>query len=468
MIKSHNYRPDNLDRLPPSSIDSEAAALGCCFLDPKTVMPICIDRFKEGGHEFYDLRHQTIYEKMLVLYDRDKTFDTITITVELKNCKMLDEVGGIAYVSVLPDSPPSASNIEYYIDIIIEKYLCRRTIQTCKDTVGWVSEYEGDVHNLLDKVERDMLAIRKGMAKTVKKTAQELVNHSIKTIEDMHQRQSPLIGISSGFVDYDKLTGGLVAGEMIVFAGRPSMGKTSLAMNIAEHVAVDQKLPVGVFSLEMTAEALMLRMLCSRARVNIRSVREGFLAERDFPKLTGAAGKLANAPLYIDDTGGVTIMQLRTKARQMFQEFGIKLLVIDYLTRVHGRAEKREREIAEISDGIKDLGKELNIPIIVLAQLNRELEREKNRKPRMADLRESGAIEADADQVGLLYKPARDDEDKSDYHSDAVPINLLIDKQRNGPAGEDVHFTFLKSYTRFESAAKISDEPNDYQQDMPI
>jgi replicative DNA helicase len=255
------------------------------------------------------------------------------------------------------------------------------------------------------------------------------------------------------------MTTGLHPGEMIVIAARPSVGKTSLAMNIAEHVSVDGKMPVGVFSLEMTAESLVLRMLCSRSRVNLRSIREGFLAERDFPKLTGAAGKLASAPLFIDDSSGLSILQLRAKARRMHQQYGIKLFVVDYLQLLHStsrRAENRQQEIADISSGIKALTKELNVPVIVLSQLNREVEREKGRTPRMSDLRESGAIEQDADLIGLLYRPSKDDEESSSPN-DAEPINLLIAKQRNGPAGEDIHLTFLKSCTRFESAAKIQD-----------
>ena len=226
---------------------------------------------------------------------------------------------------------------------------------------------------------------------------------------------------------------------------------------------MEQKLPVGVFSLEMTSESLVLRMLCSRSRVNLRNVREGFLAERDFPKLTGAAGKLANAPLFIDDSSGLSILQLRAKARRMPQQYGIKLFVIDYLQLLHStarRAENRQQEIADISNGIKSLAKELNVPVIVLSQLNRELEKDKNRKPRLSDLRESGAIEQDADVVGLLYKPSSGDDDEGGGGRGSrmrVPVNLLIAKQRNGPTG-DVHLTFLKSYTRFESAAKVSDE----------
>jgi replicative DNA helicase len=274
-----------------------------------------------------------------------------------------------------------------------------------------------------------------------------------------------LTGVATGFVELDKMTSGLHGGEMIVVAARPSMGKTSLAMNIAEHVAVEEKLPVGVFSLEMTSESLVMRMLCSRARVNLRNVREGFLAERDFPPLTNAASNLTSAPLFIDDSSGLSILQLRAKARRMYQQYGIKLFVIDYLQLLHStarRAENRQQEIADISNGIKSLAKELNVPVIVLSQLNRELEKDKSRKPQLSDLRESGAIEQDADVVGLLYKPGRGkgeggEDDDGGAEQDALSVNLLIAKQRNGPTG-DVRLTFLKSYTRFESAAKISDE----------
>jgi replicative DNA helicase len=233
-------------------------------------------------------------------------------------------------------------------------------------------------------------------------------------------------------------------------------------MNIAEHVAIEDRLPVGVFSLEMTADSLVLRMLCSHSRVNLRNVRDGFLAERDFPKLTGSAGKLANAPLFIDDSSGLSILQMRARARRLYQQYGIKLFVVDYLQLLHStarRAENRQQEIADISSGIKALAKELNVPVIVLSQLNREVEREKGRPPRLSDLRESGAIEQDADLVGLLYKPSKgeDEESGADASTEAIAVNLLIAKQRNGPAGEDVALTFLKSYTRFESAAKVTD-----------
>jgi len=313
-------------------------------------------------------------------------------------------------------------------------------------------------------VERDVLRISEFRVQSQISTIKQLVNKAINTIEDYHQRQGKLTGLPTGFIDLDKLTTGMHPGEMIVIAARPSVGKTSLAMNIAEHVALDNNIPVGVFSLEMTADSLVLRMLCSRSRVNLRNVRDGFLAERDFPKLTSSAGKLANAALFIDDSSGLSILQLRAKARRMYQQYGIKLFVIDYLQLLHSssrKAENRQQEIADISGGIKALAKELNVPIIVLSQLNREVEREKGRPPRMSDLRESGSIEQDADLVGLLYRPQKPGEDEDmapSEPSDAIPVNLLIAKQRNGPADVDVHLTFLKTFTRFESAAKIQDD----------
>ena len=455
----------NVDRLPPHSPECEMGVLGCVLLSPNECMGECIEKLKGGAEVFYDLRHQTIFSALAEMYDKQEAIDVITLQQRLKDKQLLEQVGGIAYLASLPDAVPSAANLSYYLDFVQEKYFLRRMIQTCTEVVGRVYDFEGEVDALMDEVERDILRISEARVESHTNTIKDLVKKAINTIEDFHQRQGVLTGVGTGFTDLDRMTSGFHPGEMIVIAARPSMGKTSLAMNIAEHVAIEQKLPVGVFSLEMTSESLVLRMLCSRSRVNLRSVRDGFLAERDFPKLTGAAGKLANAPLFIDDTSGLSILQLRAKARRMAQQYGIKLFVVDYLQLLHStarRAENRQQEIADISNGIKSLAKELSVPVVVLSQLNRELEREKNRKPRLSDLRESGAIEQDADVVGLLYKPSSGDEDEGGpgEEQDAVPVNLLIAKQRNGPTG-DVNLTFLKSYTRFESAAKVSDD------DMP-
>jgi len=452
-----------VDRLPPHSPECEMGVLGCVLLSPNECMGECIAKLKVGAEAFYDLRHQTIFDTLAEMFDHREAIDVITLQQKLKDKQLLEQVGGIAYLASLPDAVPSAANLSYYLDFVQEKYFLRKMIHTCTEVVGRVYDYEGEVDALMDEVERDILRISESRVQSQTKSIKELVKGAITQIEDFHQRQGMLTGVATGFTDLDKMTSGLHAGEMIVIAARPSMGKTSLAMNIAEHVAIDQKLPVGVFSLEMTSESLVLRMLCSRSRVNLRNVRDGFLAERDFPKLTGAAGKLASAPLFIDDSSGLSILQLRAKARRMAQQYGIKLFVIDYLQLLHStarRAENRQQEIADISSGVKSLAKELEVPVIVLSQLNRELEKDKNRKPRLSDLRESGSIEQDADVVGLLYKPSSGDDDDNGgggEDQEAVAVNLLIAKQRNGPTG-DVNLTFLKPYTRFENAAKVSDD----------
>jgi replicative DNA helicase len=453
-----------MDRLPPHSPEAEQGVLGCILLSPNECVGECIEKFKQGAEVFYDLRHQSIFSALSDMFDKRQAIDVITLQQHLKDKQLLEQVGGVAYLASLPDTVPSAANISYYLEIVYEKYLLRKMIHTCTDVCARVYDFEGEVDALMDEVERDILKISEARVQGENDTIKDLVKKAINTIEEYHQRQGMLTGVPTGFTDLDKMTSGLHPGEMIVIAARPSMGKTSLAMNIAEHVALDQKIPVGVFSLEMTSESLVLRMLCSRSRVNMRSIRDGFLAERDFPKLTNSAGKLSTAPLFIDDSSGLSILQLRAKARRMHQQHGIKLFVIDYLQLLHStarRAENRQQEIADISSGIKSLAKELEVPIIVLSQLNREMEKDKSRKPRMSDLRESGSIEQDADLIGLLYKPSSGDDDDNPTNAgeteDAVPVNLLIAKQRNGPTG-DVNLTFLRSFTRFENAAKISDD----------
>jgi replicative DNA helicase len=404
------------------------------------------------------------------MHEAREAIDIITLQQRLKDKQRLEEVGGLAYLSTLPDTVPSTANLTYYLDIVQEKYLLRRMVQVCTGIVGRVYDYEGEVEAFMDEAERDIFRVSEARVQTTTNTIKQLVNNAITTIEQFHARQGQLSGIATGFTDLDKMTSGLHPGEMVVIAARPSLGKTSMAMNIAEHAAVDNKLPVGVFSLEMTAESLVLRTLCSRARVNLRSIRDGFLAEQDFVKLTTAAGLLSRAPLFIDDTSGLSILQLRAKARRLQQQFGVKLFVVDYLQLLHSTArnvDNRQQEIADISSGIKALAKELRVPIIVLSQLNRDFERDKSRKPNLADLRESGAIEQDADLVGLLYRADPDDptkrreSDDDALNQDVVPINLLVAKQRNGPTG-DIHLIFQRSLTRFENAAKVGDE------DVPV
>jgi replicative DNA helicase len=463
--RSRRQKPaaPNIDRLPPHDVQCEMGVLGCQLLDPNTCIGQTLEHLSDDGAQaFYDLRHQTIQETLFKMYDERTPIDLITVQRRLKDNQLLEQVGGIAYLSMLQDVVPSAANLAYYVSILREKYLLRKLIQTCSGVVARVYDYEGEVEQFIDEVEKEISSVADSRVKNGERKLADLVNSGLTTIEHFFNRQGEISGLETGFADFDKMTDGLHAGEMVIIAARPSMGKTSLAMGIAEHVAVDLGQHVGVFSLEMTGESLILRMMCSLGRVNLRNIRDGFMSEADFPKLTQAASRINGAPLHIDDTAGLSILQLRARARRMHQRHGIKLFVIDYLQLLNSSSRKaqenRQIEIAEISSGIKALAKELGVPVIVLSQLNREIEKEKNRKPRLSDLRESGSIEQDADLVGLLYKPGTETEEgEAPAEADGVPVNLLIAKQRNGPTG-DVNLTFLKPYTRFESAAKFSDE----------
>jgi replicative DNA helicase len=459
-----------VDREPPHSDDAERGVIGCILLDPEGSLPMCIERFKRGSGVFYDPRHQVIYDTLVGMFDRQEKIDLITVHERLKERGSIEMVGGKAGLSALQDFPQSAANLPSYADIVRAKHLFRRMIATCTGVVGRLYGQEGDVDEVMDDVEREVLQVCEERVEPTVKDIKDLTTHAIGQVQAFWESKGAITGVSTGFADLDAITTGLHAGEMIVIAARPSMGKTSLAMNIAEHVVLGPNpLAVGVFSLEMSAESLVLRMLCSHARVNMRTMRQGFMETHDFPRLTTAAGRLCKAPLFVDDTAGLSILQLRAKARRLRQQHNIALLIVDYLQLIHSTStrarDNRQQEIAEISSGIKALAKELKIPVIVLAQLNREIEKDRGRKPRLSDLRESGAIEQDADLVGLLYKPAADEEDAEPgapppEDHEGMPVNLFIAKQRNGPTG-DVPLTFLKNITRFESAAKISPE------DMP-
>ncbi len=460
-VKAPAVDPEKLNRLPPHSIEAEQGVLGCLLLDPQMCVGEILNRFKGTPEFFYHLPHRTIYEHVVAMTDSREAVDMITLQQRLKDRGELESVGGLAYLVSLQDAVPSAANLTYYLDIVWEKYLLRRVLRACADVASKVYDVETEVDKFVDEVETEFLLLseEKEASKAGALTIKDLVHEAIGKIEEMHGSKGGLTGIATGFPDLDRMTTGLQPGDMVVIAARPSVGKTSLAMNIAEHVAANLKTPVGVFSLEMSAQSLVLRLLCSHARVNLRDIREGFLTDRDFPKLTRSAGVLCQSPLFIDDTAGLSILQLRAKARRMHQQHGIKLFVIDYLQLLHStsrRADNRQQEVADISNGIKALAKELKVPVIVLCQLNREPEkRESGAKPKLSDLRESGSIEQDADIVGLLYRDVKDAEEVME--NDTFPVNLYIAKQRNGPVGE-VQLLFHKGLTRFESASRVADE----------
>lgn len=446
----------NLDRLPPHSPEAEQGVLGCVLLSPNDCLGQCVEHLGDAK-VFYDLRHQTIYDTLIEMHNQRVPIDIITLQERLKQIERLEEVGGRLYINSLPDTVPSAANLSYYLEIVQEKAVLRRLLQTCAETTERVYEHDGDVDSFLDTVEREVLGIRLRSKGPAWFSPVELLPQAVQSIEDYHAAQGKLMGVGTGLADVDRLTGGLKAGELVVVAARPSVGKTSLAMQIAEHAAVEAKMPVGVFSLEMSPKSLFIRSLCSCARVDYRSMTAGCLVEGDCGKLARAGEKLKRAPLYIEDVAGITIMELRSRARRLMQAKGVRLVVVDYLQllKAHSsrgrRLDNREQEVAEISSGLKHLAMELDIPVLALAQLNREMER-KNRKPVLADLRESGAIEQDADQVWLLYKVEADEPPTEDQ---GVPTNLCVAKHRNGPTGQ-VNLMFLPQYTRFEMVAKIS------------
>ncbi len=325
-------------------------------------------------------------------------------------------------------------------------------------------EEQDEVGNLLDEVEQRIFAVGEDRFKGQMLSMKDQVMEAIESIEKLYERKGGITGISTGFVEFDRMTSGMHAAEMIVIAARPSMGKTAMAMNIAEHVAINEKLPVGVFSLEMSSQQLVQRLLCSRARVNLQKVRDGFLGERDFPSLTAAASKLAEAKIFIDDSASLTILELRAKARRLKAQQNVQLIIVDYLQLLRSTSRRaqdnRQLEISEISAGLKGLAKELKIPLIVVAQLNRQPEARSGGKPRLSDLRESGSIEQDADLVGLLVRPEIYEEDEEARAEKAGEAEFILAKQRNGPVGE-IPLTFLKEFTRFEDRARNVTEPEE-------
>lgn len=457
--KSRGPSPLLLDRVLPNSLDAEMAVLGAMLLSPAEAGAQARERLTE--QHFYYAPHQVIFREIAVLQDAMQAIDPVTLTQRLQDKNQLDEIGGPAYVSDLFMRVPTAAHIEHYIDIVCEKFLLRQLVAAGTDIVARSFEQQDDVKAWLDEVEQEIFRITAEQSPTSARPVRELIKDAIHSIEQLYDKRGAVTGLPTGYRDLDRMTSGLHPATMIVIAGRPSMGKTALAMNIAEHVAIDQGLPVGVFSLEMSSEELVKRMLCSRARVNLRAVRDGFLGEKDFHPLTAAASQLMKAPLYIDDSAALTLAQVRAKARRMKSQFDIRLLVVDYMQLMRApsrRAElNRQVEIADISAGIKALSKELRIPVIVLSQLNRQPESREGGRPKLADLRESGAIEQDADVVGLLVRPEVYAEEEGEKAAEKGKATLFIAKQRNGPTG-DVELTFLSEYTRFEDQAKVDED----------
>src|SRR3989454_8964146 len=452
----------DIHRAPPHSVEAEQGVLGSMLISPRDAIAEVVEKIT--AEYFYVPAHQTIFDALVDLWNAGQAIDLITFTQVLRDRNLLESVGGAALVTSLFTFVPTAANLEYYLEIVRDKYILRQIISAATESVRRAYEEQDEVDSLLDEVEQKIFEVGEDRFKGQMLSMKDHAMQAIETIEKLYERKGSITGISTGFVEFDRMTSGLHPSEMIVIAARPSMGKTALAMNIAEFVAISEKLPVAVFSLEMSSQQLVQRLLCSRARVNLQKVRDGFLGERDFPSLTAAASKLAEAKIFIDDSASLTILELRAKARRLKAQQDVQLIIIDYLQLLRSTSrraqENRQLEISEISTGLKALAKELNIPVIVVAQLNRQPEARSGGKPRLSDLRESGSIEQDADLVGLLVRPAIYEEDEEARAEKEGEAELIIAKQRNGPVGE-ISLTFLKEFTRFEDRARNVREPEE-------
>ena len=450
----------DIARALPNNTDAEKGVLSAMLQSPDDVAGEAVQLLQPNA--FYVPSHKILYELILKLSDEGKPIDAITLQEALIREDKMDKVGGPSAVLELIDFVPDASHFQFYVEIVKEKHLLREIISTCTSCINSAYVHEGDAGQILDLVEQNILDIGdQEKPGTDNLSMKDHVLSAIENIESMYENKGQIQGLPTGFRDIDKLLNGLQPGQMIVVAARPSMGKTSLAMNIAEHVCVDQEKAVAVFSLEMTTQDLVQRLLCSRARVNSQKIRSGIPDSSDFPKLMKAAGELSKSKMLIDETPSISIIEMRAKARRMKQREDIQLLVVDYLQLMQSTTKRakdnRQIEISEISSGLKALAKELHIPVIVLAQVNRNPEERKGGRPRISDLRESGSIEQDADVVGLLMRPERyadDDDEKDDLEGEAT---FIIAKQRNGPIG-DVPLTFIDSQIRFADRAREQED----------
>lgn len=461
------------ERLLPTAPEAEAGVLGCCLLDPVLNIGDTLEQLP-NEEAFYDMRNQIVWHHLLKLYQAGGVVDLLTVSARLQDAGQLANIGGLSYLSELMEKTPSAANLAYYLPIVREKYLLRRMLGLVQGIAAKIYTGGLDVQALLDESERDLMTLNAERVIAREVSIRESLGEVQERLDQMVRGVARLNGIPMGVDPYlDKMLLGMEPGQMIVNAARPGLGKTSLGMQIGSNVALDQGLPVAVFSLEMTHQELSSRLLYQRSLADYQRYRTGYPENADFVKLVDTMPKLSGCKLWIDDTSGQTILQVRAKARRMHAKHGLALVIIDYLQLMKGEKDYRERrdEITSISAGIKSLAKELHIPILVMAQLNREVEKGPWRPPQMSDLRECGAIEQDADVVAMLYEPKSKEDDKSaDWSKHSRRVNLRIVKQRNGPTG-DCHMLFNKSCMRFSPfvEAKKTDEPpqRHYQDDLP-
>jgi replicative DNA helicase len=418
-------------QMPPYSQEAEQSVLGCMLLRHESVVS-AIDQLR--AEAFYTQAHQSIFEAMVRLFERSTPVDMVTVTDELRQMDALSLAGGGQYIADLSNYVPSTSNAEEYIRIVEEKYLLRRLVQAAADIQAAGYRASEDIDLILDYAEKQIFAISQQKSRVEYEAVREILIRTIDRIDELSHIEGGIIGLPTGFTDFDNMTSGLNPSDFALIAARPSMGKTALALNIVHHMAVKKKIPVAIFSLEMSREQLVQRILSKEAEIPLQKLRTGNnLSEEEWQKINNAMKPLGAAPIYVDDTPGINALEIRSKARRMKAEHNIQMIVIDYLQLMSGRdrAESRQQEISEISRSLKGLARELNIPVLALSQLSRAPENRTDHRPLLSDLRESGAIEQDADLVAFLYRDAY-------YNPNTEVLNkseLIIAKQRNGPTG---------------------------------
>ncbi len=441
----------DINRLPPQNLEAETALLGCLMLDKDAIIRVADILISD---DFYDLRHRLIYEAILSLFERSVSIDVLTVANALEESKNMDRVGGSSYLASLVNSVPSAAHAAYYANIVRKKGTLRRLISSASEISNMAFAEEGEIEDILDNAEQKLFDVSQKHLKQNFVSISNVLHETFERIDELHRSSGKLRGLPTGFIELDKKLSGLQKSDLVILAARPSMGKTSLALDIMRYVAVHTKTPVGIFSLEMSKDQLVDRLLAAESNVDFWKIRTGQLNEADFEALGDAMGSLSDAPIFIDDAAGGNIMEIRTKARRLQTEHKLGLIVVDYLQLMAGRStENRVQEVSEISRSLKILARELNVPVLALSQLSRGLENRPDKVPQLADLRESGSIEQDADVVMFIY---REDMYKGKESSRPNIAEIHIKKHRNGPTGQ-VDLFFDAERTSFRNLDKSFD-----------
>jgi len=444
------------ERVPPQSPEAEAAVLGSMLLE-KEAIPRAIELLTKDA--FYVGANARIFQVITEMFQRNQAVDLVTLKSELEKRKELEEVGGVTYLSSLLDSVATAAHVEYYANIVLEKYVLRSLITAASEIAAESYDGADDVEQILERAEERIFKISEARLRGGFVALKSILKSTFESIEKFYDSKKSILGLPTGFKILDQKLSGLQKSDLIIVAGRPAMGKTSFCLNIAHNAAVEHKIPVAIFSLEMSKDQLVQRMLCTAARVSAHKLRTGMLAKEDWSRLTTAAGQLANAPIYIDDTPAISILEMRAKARRIKAEAGIGLIIVDYLQLMQApyRIENRQQEISLISRSLKTMAKELDVPVIALSQLSRAVESRQHRRPQLSDLRESGAIEQDADVVLFIYR-----EEFYDKDTDKKGLaEIIIGKQRNGPT-DTLELVFQKDYTRFADLEPFREYEEEY------